>query len=92
LQEPREYFDGVHLRDIIHKRFGMSTSRVNVRVSASELPGNICEWLEVPPGTTGLDAGILGYDIAGRPLSFQHVFVPPHTPPLEIRESQPVIE
>ncbi len=90
LQEPLEYFDGVHLRDIIHKRFGMSTSRVNVRVSVSDLPDRICEWLDLKQGTTGLEVRILGFDIAGRPLSFQHVFVPPGTPPLEIRESHPV--
>ena len=90
LGEPLTYFDGVHLRDIIHKRFAMSTARVNVRVSASTLPDVICQWLSLANAAMGLEAHILGFDIAGRPLSFQHVFVPPDTPPLEIRESHPV--
>jgi GntR family transcriptional regulator len=92
LLEPRDYFDGVHLRDVIHKRFGMSTARVIVRVRSSILPENVCEWLSLKSGTTGLDCHILGYDRAGAPLSFQHVYVPPNVSPLEIRESHPVTE
>ncbi len=90
LDEPLEYFDGVHLRDILHKRFNLSTARVNVQVRATGLPDNVCQWLKLENGTTGLECHILGFDITGRPLSFQHVFVPPNVSLLEIRESHPL--
>jgi GntR family transcriptional regulator len=90
LQESPEYFDGAHLRDIIHKRFNLSTARVNVQVRATGLPDNVCQWLNLENETTGLECHIMGVDIAGLPLSFQHVFVPPGVSPLEIRESHPL--
>ncbi len=90
LDEPLEYFNGVHLRDILHKRFNLSTARVNVRVGATGLPDNVCQWLKLENGTGGLECHILGFDIAGNPLSFQHVFVPPGVSLLEIRESYPL--
>jgi len=90
LQEPLNYFDGVHLRDILHKRFSLSTARVNVQVRATGLPDNVCQWLGLTSGATGLECHILGFDITGHPLSFQHIFVPPGVSLLEIRESHPL--
>lgn len=92
LHEPREYFDGVHLRNIIHQRFGMTTARVKVQVSARTLPDKICHWLSLKSAITGLGCQITGYDVTGEPVSFQHVFIPPNVPLLEIVESLPATD
>ena len=41
-------FEGVHLRNIIQQRFGISTNKVTERVAAETFPDAICRWS--PPG------------------------------------------
>lgn len=84
-----EEFEGVHLRNIIQQRFGMSTNRVTERVVAETFPDPVCRWLDMPFYSQGLVCQILAYTHKDKPLSFQQLFVPPNVRPLEIREHPP---
>jgi DNA-binding GntR family transcriptional regulator len=89
LEEPLSYFDGVHLRDIIYQRFGLSTATVKVYAVSRPLPNAVCKWLGLNQKTTGLVNQIIGLDPSGQAISWQNVFIPPNAPPLEICVSQP---
>lgn len=82
-------FEGVHLRNIIQEKFGVSTDRVIERVAAETFPDAVCHWMDRPSFSIGLTCHILGYSHKNKPLSYQQLFVPPNVSPLEIREQQP---
>ena len=89
LTELPESFDGLHLRNIVKNRFGKPTISIEERISAERLPDAVCHWLDLPYFSIGMVCQILGHTHRKLPLSFQHVFVPANTYPLQIRETNP---
>ena len=92
LDEDLEQFEGVHLRNILKDRYGLPTLTIEERVSAERLPDAVCHWLDLPFFSIGLVCQILGDTYQRAPLSFQHVFIPANSRPLQVREAYPYSE
>jgi GntR family transcriptional regulator len=76
--EPRK-LDGVSIRDVMRKQFGLPTQRFSTRVACEPLP-------EPVAGDVGLVCHILGYGYRDLPVSHQTLYVPPNGRRLEIRD------
>lgn len=92
LDEDPEQFEGVHLRNILKDQYGLPTLTIEERVAAERLPDAVCHWLDLPFFSIGLVCQILGDTYRRAPLSFQHIFIPANSRPLQVREAYPFSE
>ena len=81
--------EGVHLSAIIQRMFGITTVRTRNQIICSVIPDPVCLQLGLPSAARGLICDILGFGSDDRPLSFQRVYVPADTPPMEFHELKP---
>ena len=86
---PASDLQGVHLSAVIRRNFGVSTVRTDNRVVCSAIPDAICLSLGLPSGARGMICDILAYAPRDKPLSFQQIYVPADTDPIEFRELRP---
>lgn len=76
--EPRK-LDGVSIRDVMRREFGLPTQRFRTCVTSEALPNSV-------DGDIGLVCQILGYGYRELPVSHQTLYVPPNGRQLEIRD------
>ena len=81
--------DGAAMTHFITERFHVPTLRFVHHLWRAELTPDVCRKIEAPLGTIGTEWEILGYTYADRPVSYQHVCMPPHNRRLELRDIPP---
>jgi GntR family transcriptional regulator len=81
--------DGAAMTHFISERFRVPTLRFVHHLWRAELPPDVCRKIEAPLGTIGTEWEILGFTYADRPVSYQHVYMPPHNRRLELRDVPP---
>ncbi len=81
--------DNTNIRRVLRERFDAPTSRVVEQLGAETMPGDVCQLLELAPGTVGMVLHILGHGFKDEPLSYQLVYAPPDARRLEIRPRNP---
>lgn len=78
--------DGAAMTHFITERFHVLTVRFVHHIWRAELPADVCRKIEAPLGTVGNEWEILGFTFGNRPVSYQHVYMPPHNRRLELRD------
>jgi GntR family transcriptional regulator len=78
--------DGAAMTHFITERFNVPTLRFVHHLWRSELPPDVCRKIEAPLGTVGTEWEISGFTYGDRPVSYQHVYMPPHNRRLELRD------
>ena len=81
--------DGAAMTHFISERFHVPTLRFVHHIWRAELTADVCRKIEAPLGTIGTEWEILGFTYGDRPVSYQHVFMPPHNRRLELRDVPP---
>jgi len=81
--------DGAAMTHFINERFHVPTLRFVHHMWRAELTPDVCRKLEAPLGTIGTEWEILGFTYGDRPVSYQHVYMPPHNRRLELRDVPP---
>jgi GntR family transcriptional regulator len=79
--------DGAAMTHFIAERFHIPTLRFVHHIWRAELPPDVCEKIDVPPATVGTEWEIIGFTYGDRPVSYQHVYMPPHARRLELRDA-----
>jgi GntR family transcriptional regulator len=77
LELPVDVFDNVNLKQIFEQLFAVPTLSATQTVTARRFAASVCEILDVPARTTGIDLAITTQTHGGRPLSYQRVLIPP---------------
>ena len=81
--------DGAAMTHFITERFHVPTLRFVHYMWRAELMPDVCRKIEAPLGTVGTEWEILGLTYGDRPVSYQHVYMPPHNRRLELRDVPP---
>jgi len=81
--------DGAAMTHFITERFHVPTLRFVHYMWRAELTPEVCRKIDAPLGTIGTEWEILGFTYVDRPVSYQHVYMPPHNRRLELRDVPP---
>ena len=69
--------NGMNLKHLLAKQFGVETRQINYRLRAGEIPPAACDVLGLSRQAIGLIAENFGRTHQKRPLYYQQLFVPP---------------
>jgi GntR family transcriptional regulator len=78
--------DGIAMTHFIKERFHVPTLHFVHHIWQATLPTSICKVIDVSPGTIGTEWEILGFTYGDKPISYQHIYMPPHNRRLELRD------
>lgn len=81
-----EELSGVTLRGFLNKIFGMPTLRFEHQIQCEQLPGGVCERLNLHEGSFGTVWEIFGRSYRDAPATFQRVYLPAGLGPIEFSE------
>lgn len=84
LDLPAETFDNINLKQVFDEHFAAPTLSATQTVTARRFDDAICDVLDVPAGTTGIDLAIATQTHGGRPLSYQRALIPPSDLALDV--------
>ena len=87
LEMPVKALDGMYIRAILRSRFGTPTLRLVEEVTCESLPDDICQVLQLPRDSVGMNFYIMSYGYREEPVSYHLVYVPPNSRRLELREN-----
>lgn len=87
LDVPLEELHGSSAHRLMVEQFNLPTLRVEHRIGCRKLSDDACAALRVPKGSLGTVWDVHDFSIAGKPILFQRLQLPPGHRPLEIGES-----
>ena len=76
LDIPLEVLSGKNLRVFLHERYNAPTLRAIHRLTSVEIPENIAKWIDVAPGSRGINMKALSYSFRDAPMSYQRIVIP----------------
>jgi len=79
--------DGAVLTHYLGEHFNIPVLRMVHHLRTIELPEPICTAVDVSKNTIGTEWEMFGYTTKNTPISYQHVYMPPHKRTLELRDS-----
>lgn len=81
--------ESINLRRLLAEELGAPTVAVTQHLKILRLAREICEALDVPPGTTGLMFDAIGHGYGRDAIFFHRIWVPPNDYSLDITQAGP---
>jgi GntR family transcriptional regulator len=78
LEIPVEELSGANLKVLIMRAIGSPLTSIKEHLKMVQLPRYVCEEIDIPIGTVGLQVQATAYAGAGLPVYYQELYIPPN--------------